>query len=110
MHICYEILATKDRRSIRIIADHCFEIEKLFKVKKENFTPPPKIDSMVLKIKKRNDLNKDLIKIINKIFSYKRKKVSNILKQFGIEDSSDQRLEDLSTQEIVNLAKKIYGK
>ena len=105
-----KILNTKDRRSIGIIADHCLEIEKLFKVKKENFTPPPKIDSMVLRITKRNNLNKDFIKIINKIFSYKRKKISNILKQFGIEDSSDQRLEDLSTQEIVNLAKKIYGK
>lgn len=105
-----KILDNKDRRSIGIIADHCFEIEKLFKVKKENFTPPPKIDSMVLKIKKRNNLDKNSIKIINKIFSYKRKKVSNILKQFGIKDSSEQRLEDLSTQEIVNLANQIYGK
>ncbi len=105
-----KILGVKEQRSIEIIADYCFEIQKLFKVRNENFTPPPKIDSVVLKIEKRNNLDKDLIKIINKIFSYKRKKISNILKQFGIENSSDQRLEDLSTEEIVNLAKKIHGK
>ena len=70
-----KILGEKDKRSIEVIASHCFEIEKLFKVKKENFSPSPKIDSIVLKIKKTNNLDKDLIKIINKIFSYKRKKV-----------------------------------
>ncbi|MDX1441008.1 MAG: rRNA adenine dimethyltransferase family protein [Nitrosopumilaceae archaeon] len=105
-----KIMGEKEKRSIQIIANHCFEIKRLFKVGKENFSPPPKIDSVVLKIEKKINLDKELIKIINKIFSYKRKKVSNILKQFGMENSSNQRLEELSNKEIIDLASKIYEK
>ena len=105
-----KILGTNKKRSIGIIANYCFEIKKLFKVRKENFQPPPKIDSIVLKIEKRNTLDNDLIKTINKIFSYKRKKISNILKQFGLETSIEKRLEDLSAEEIVKLAKQINRK
>ena len=100
----------KNKRAISAIADYCFDITKLFKVKKENFSPPPKIDSIVLKIKKTNDLDMKLIKTINKIFSYKRKKISNVLKQFEIESTSEKRLDDLTTKEIVNFAKQINNK
>lgn len=100
----------KNKRSISVISDYCFEITKLFKVGKENFTPPPKIDSMVLRIDKKNDLDVNIIKIINKIFSYKRKKISNVLKQFGIISTSQKRLDDLSTKEIVEIAKQIHKK
>lgn len=102
-----KILSTNKNRSIGVIANYCFEIKKLFKVRKDNFKPPPKVDSIVLKIEKRNTLDKDLINTINKIFSYKRKKISNILKQFDLETSNEKRLEDLSPEEIVNLAKQI---
>ena len=104
----------RQERSISIhCQSHCFEIENSFKVEQKKILHhSPKIDSVVLEeLKKEIDLNKDTnFKIINKIFSYKRKKISNILKQFGIEDSSDQRLDDLSTKEIVEIAKKIHGK
>ena len=106
-----KILKTdKDKRSVSVVANHALKIQRLFKVRKENFTPNPKIDSIVLSIEKRNTLDQDLIKIINKIFSYKRKKISNILKQFDIESSSQKRLDDLSIEEIVDLARKIHKK
>ncbi len=99
--------SSKNRRAITVIANYAFEIENIIKVGKKNFTPNPKIDSTVLKITKKKIIQRDLIEIINKIFSYRRKKISNILKQFGKETSEEKRLDDLSTEEIVKLAKEI---
>ena len=99
--------SNKKRRAVSIVANHAFEIQNMIEVGKKNFTPNPKIDSIVLKIVKKQSLEKDLIEILNKIFSYRRKKISNILKQFGKESSLEKRLDDLSVKEIVELAQEI---
>ena len=102
--------SSKQRKAISVIAQHVFEIKTLSKVGKNNFSPPPKIDSVVLKIKKNNTLKKEQIQVINKIFSYRRKTVKNILKQFNKETNIDKRVDDLSGDEIVNLANQILKK
>jgi 16S rRNA (adenine1518-N6/adenine1519-N6)-dimethyltransferase len=102
--------SSKKRKAISIIATHVFEITLLSKVGKNNFSPPPKIDSVILKIVKKNDMTKDLIQTINRIFSYRRKTVKNILKQFDKESNIDKRVDDLSGDEIINLANKILEK
>jgi 16S rRNA (adenine1518-N6/adenine1519-N6)-dimethyltransferase len=99
--------ASKKRKAISIIATNAFDIKLVSKVGKNNFSPPPKIDSVILKIIKKNNLTKDLIQTINKIFSYRRKTVKNILKQFNKETSIDKRVDDLSGDEIINLANQI---
>jgi len=52
-------------------------------------------------------VTKELIEIVNKLFSYRRKTIQNIAKNFGITIKSDSRLEDIDTNEIIKLAKKI---
>jgi 16S rRNA (adenine1518-N6/adenine1519-N6)-dimethyltransferase len=101
---------SKNRKAISITANHAFEIENILKVSKNNFSPPPKVDSVILKITKKNNMKKDLIQTINKIFSYRRKTVKNILKQFDKETVIDKRVDDLSGDEIVNLANRILEK
>jgi 16S rRNA (adenine1518-N6/adenine1519-N6)-dimethyltransferase len=102
--------SSKQRKAISIIATFAFEITVLSKVGKNNFSPPPKIDSVILKIVKNNNLSKDLIQTINKIFSYRRKTIKNILKQFHKETTVDKRVDDLSVEEIISLANKILEK
>jgi 16S rRNA (adenine1518-N6/adenine1519-N6)-dimethyltransferase len=63
-----------------------------------------------LKITKKTDVDKKLIFTINEIFSYRRKTIKNILKQFGIESEIEKRVDDLTGDEIVNLAKQIIQK
>jgi 16S rRNA (adenine1518-N6/adenine1519-N6)-dimethyltransferase len=99
--------SSKNRKAISIIATHAFEITMLSKVGKNNFSPPPKVDSVLLKIVKKNNLKKDLIITIHKIFSYRRKTIKNILKQFNIETVIDKRVDDLSGDEIIAIAKQI---
>ncbi len=102
--------SSKQRKAISIIATSAFEMTVLSKVSKNNFSPPPKIDSVILKIIQKNNLSKELVQTINKIFSYRRKTIKNILKQFDKESDIDKRVDDLSAQEIVDLANKILEK
>ena len=41
------------------------------------------------------------------MFSFRRKKLQNIGKKLGLEIKSDQRLEEMSNNEIIKFAKKI---
>ena len=102
--------SSKNRKAVSVIADYCFDISQISKVNKNNFSPPPKVDSVILKITQKNTLPKDIIQTINKIFSYRRKTVKNILKQFNKETVIDKRVDDLSGDEIINLANKILEK
>ena len=102
--------SSKKRKAISVISDHAFEIVILSKVGKNNFSPAPKVDSVILKILKKNTMNKDLIETINKIFSYRRKTVKNILKQFNKESQTNKRVDDLSRDEIIDLAIQILEK
>ena len=102
--------SSKERKAVSIVANHAFEIKKISKVGKNNFSPPPKVDSVILKIIKKNTMNKDLIQTINKIFSYRRKTIKNILKQFNKETVIDKRVDDLSGDEIIHLANQILEK
>jgi len=102
--------SSKKRKAISVIADHAFEIKIISNVDKNNFSPPPKVDSMILQIVKKNTMDKDLVQIINQIFSYRRKTVKNILKQFNKESVIDKRIDDLSGDEIINLANQILEK
>ena len=102
--------SSKKRKAISIIAAYAFEIIPISKIGKNNFSPPPKVDSVILKIVKKNNVKKDLILTIHKIFSYRRKTVKNILKQFDKETVMDKRVDDLSVDEIINLANEILKK
>ena len=104
------VKSPKKRKAITITANYAFEISSVLKVGKNNFSPPPKIDSVILKIIKKNTMNQELIQTINKIFSYRRKTVKNILKQFNKETLMEKRVDDLSVEEIINLANQIIEK
>ena len=106
-----KLLATsKNRRAVSIIATYTLDIEKISVVGKNNFSPPPKVDSVILKISKKTSIDKKLISLINDLFSYRRKTVKNILKQFNKQSTIEKRIDDLSGDEIVNLAKQILKK
>lgn len=105
----YEKLVAKgkNRKAISVLVNYSSEVEKIINVKKTNFNPPPKVDSVVLQLKRKKTISKELIQTANKLFSYKRKNLKNIFKQFGKKIESDKRLEELSSEEIINIAKQV---
>jgi 16S rRNA (adenine1518-N6/adenine1519-N6)-dimethyltransferase len=103
-----KLLAEKqERKSISVLAQSGFKMEILKKIGKENFTPNPKIDSVIMSFIRKETFSKELIHSVNLMFSFRRKKLQNIGKKLGIEIKSDQRLEEMNNNEIIKFAKKI---
>ena len=80
-------------------------------VKKTNFVPPPKVNSAVLKLARKKMVSQELIQAVNKLFSYRRKTIKNVLKkQIGKNIESNKRIEELTGDEIIKIAKQIVRK
>jgi 16S rRNA (adenine1518-N6/adenine1519-N6)-dimethyltransferase len=94
-------------KAVSILANYATDIQKIMSVGKNNFSPPPKVDSVVLRLERKKTIPKELIQTVNKMYSYKRKKLNNIAKQFGKVIESDKRLEELEVDEIIHIAKQI---
>jgi len=102
-----KLISNEEHKAISVLANYGLKIKILMNVKKSNFFPSPKVDSIVLILKQKKTLPKLLILTVNSIFSYRRKTIQNILKQFSIRSTSKKRLDDLTGDEIIRIAKKI---
>lgn len=109
---------TKNYSSITLYLNYYYELEKLFIVNKNSFNPVPKVDSAIIRMKKR--LAKPIVdeekyfKLINDAFSQKRKtlknnlkaydfeKISKILSEYGL--SNQARAEELSEEIFIRIA------
>ena len=74
---------TKAYNALSVIFQYYTEVKKLIDVKRHMFTPIPKVDSVVIKITKKDEIVKDLFfeTIVKLAFSNKRKMVINNLSQ-----------------------------
>ena len=97
----------KDRKALSILAQSGFDMKILRKIGKNNFSPPPKIDSVIMEFKRKATISMELIRSVNLVFSFRRKKIQNIGKQLGIEIKSDHRLEEMNNNEIIQFANHI---
>ena len=107
MEFAEKLQSKEEHKSISVLANYGFRIKFLMNVKKSNFMPMPKVDSMVILLEKKRMVSKELILTVNKIFSYRRKTLQNILKQFGLNITSKKRLDEMSGDEIIKIAQKI---
>jgi len=102
-----KLLSSKEHTAISILTNYGFKSKIMMNVKKSNFYPIPKVDSVVLFLTQKKIVPKTVIVTVNRMFSYRRKTIQNILKQFGINSTSKERLDNLSGDEIIKIAKKI---
>ena len=103
-----KLLAQKhERKAVSVLVQSGFEMEILKTIGKENFTPRPKINSSIMRFTRKHTFSKEIIQSVNLIFSLRRKTLQNIGKKLGLEIESNERLEDMSNDEIIKFAKKI---
>jgi len=106
-----KILASgKDRKAISILVNHSNDVELEMKVNRSNFFPVPNVNSTVIKLTRKKQVSKNLIKTVNQLFSYRRKKIQNISKKLGLKLNSEKRLDELSGDKIIEIAKQIIKK
>lgn len=97
----------KRDKAVSVIASHCMDIKVMAGVGRNNFRPPPRVDSAILAIRKKRSISRDVIKAVNLLFSYRRKTISGICERFGIHNDVKSRLDEVSTDSIITIAEKI---
>ncbi len=101
-----------------VLTQAFYDVEYLFDVSKDNFDPPPKVESGVIRVlRKENqkiDCNeKTLFKVVKMAFGQRRKKLSNALAMYKDhlpKAHLDKRAEQLSVAEFIKIAKIVDGK
>ena len=95
-----------------------YDVKILFNVSPNVFFPKPKVDSAVISLTRKENINLNcdinlLDKVIRLSFQQRRKKIKNSLKRLDIQDNIledsifELRPEQLSVQEFVKLTQKI---
>lgn len=86
------LTATPKSRSygyMSVMVQSKYYANKIFRVDKQYFTPIPKVDSAVIRLDKRNDIEIHdynlFIKLLKDSFQYKRKNIKNNLKNYNLE-------------------------
>lgn len=103
---------------LSVLAQAFYEIEYLFTVPPTVFDPPPKVDSGVIRMVRRENIvlpvdEKLFFKVVKTAFNQRRKTLRNSLKSFNLSDKLRedaifaQRPEQLSVQEFLELTQKI---
>lgn len=78
------------RRAISVVAQYCFEIRAMMDVPASCFEPRPGVDSVVLVMVRRRTLEGARISMINRIFSYRRKRISTLMDMICGDSSSSR--------------------
>jgi len=103
---------------LSVLAQAFYDAEYLFTVPPTVFNPPPKVDSGVLRLTRKENLDlgcdeKLLRRVVKSAFNQRRKTLRNSLKTFELSDSLkenaifDRRPEQLSVAEFIGLTKLI---
>lgn len=104
---------TKANGVISILAQAYYETEVLFTIGPQSFDPPPKVDSAVISLKRRDSSGPDcdyklLRRVVKQAFQQRRKKMRNTLKSFNIDTENpifQKRPEELGVEDFVNIVK-----
>ncbi len=103
---------------LSVLAQAFYEAEYLFTVPPEVFQPPPKVESAVIRLRRRPELNlrcdeKLFFKVVKGAFNQRRKTLRNSLKTFGLSDNLkedaifDRRPEELAVADFITLTEQI---
>ncbi len=106
---------TKQYGILSVLLQTYYETEMLFRVSNKVFVPPPKVQSAVLRLRRKespDDISFPLLKdIVKTAFQQRRKTLRNALKKFPINTSDEiarflsLRAEQLSSQDFLQLCR-----
>jgi len=99
----------KNYRAVTVIAQYCFNIEQLFLIPKYSFEPPPKVESIVIRLvpkQKRVHATPSIIRNVNLLFSSRHKKLVSVLAKYNVklEIRPNEKVEQLMPDQLVKLA------
>ena len=111
-------LKGRERGILSVLIQVFYNVENCIDVSPENFTPPPKIQSSVIKLNRNNrkelECSKKLFKqVVKTAFNQRRKTLRNALKTYNIEKDSkvesllSLRAEQLNVEDFIKITKHV---
>ncbi|MGB9719801.1 MAG: 16S rRNA (adenine(1518)-N(6)/adenine(1519)-N(6))-dimethyltransferase RsmA [Candidatus Anstonellales archaeon] len=94
---------------LSVTSQICFEVRNGFVVSRENFFPKPKVDSIVILLRKKRKLSEWEEKLIRELYAHKNKTVENALKGTRAEIPENlrkKRPRHMSIEEVLSIKQK----
>lgn len=103
---------------LSVLTQAFYEVDYLFSVAPSVFNPPPKVDSGVIRLRRKSNYKLDLdeslfFKVVKTAFNQRRKMLRSSLKSFNLSENLREdaifarRPEQLSVQDFISLTEKI---
>lgn len=98
---------SRDYRAVSAIAQISCEIHQLARVRRDAFSPPPRVDSVVASFTPRFRMTEEEISNVKRLFSLRRRQIDSALAEVGIENDGQgyghRRVYSLSPLEVHRL-------
>jgi 16S rRNA (adenine1518-N6/adenine1519-N6)-dimethyltransferase len=93
---------TRDYRGISALAQMSSDIQVLFRLGRDAFSPPPRVNSLVVRMTPRMRLTSTEVSNVKRLFSLRRRRVSSVLVELGMagRDYGDRRVYSLLPDEV----------
>jgi 16S rRNA (adenine1518-N6/adenine1519-N6)-dimethyltransferase len=77
----------------------------------KSFSPPPRVDSVVLKIVPVNRVTREAVKGLNLLFSRRNRKASSVAAKLGLAgfEHEEGRIDQLEPDTLVQMAMMLHG-
>lgn len=109
----------RERGILSVLVQAFYEVEYLFSVSDSEFHPPPKVQSGVIRLKRKTDFRLDcneaaFFRLVKTAFNQRRKTLRNSLRSLmneraGSPELLSKRPEQLSYEEFIGLTQWLYG-
>jgi len=106
----HKVLATpgtRDYRAMSAIAQISSEVEVLMKVGRESFSPPPRVNSLLISVKPKRRMGGLEISRIKRLFSLRRREVVSAMAKLGMArpeiDYDKRRIYSLTPDEVLEI-------
>ena len=97
-----------DYSVVSVLSQYCFDIEPLFDVVKNSFNPPPKIDSRVLRLRrKKNSISHQIISGLEFLFSNRNKNAVSLL---DCKKYENKKISQLNVETLIEIANGLIKK
>ncbi|HJU79400.1 MAG TPA: 16S rRNA (adenine(1518)-N(6)/adenine(1519)-N(6))-dimethyltransferase RsmA [Nitrososphaeraceae archaeon] len=92
-----------DYSVVSVFSQYCFDIEPLFDVAKNAFNPPPKIDSKVIKLRRKNNsMNRQIISGLEILFSNRNKNAASLI---DYNHYQNRKISQLNVETLIGISK-----
>lgn len=98
----------RNYRAISVVSQISSDVTPTLRVERSSFSPPPRVDSLVVEIRPKRVLNSNQLRMIKLLFSQRRRKLDVALRHLGLNGEltpkqTSERVEKLTPEQIESL-------